>query len=221
MGITGCDSNCQCLDGTWQAPCPADLPQTGSACTTEGAECGYTTSTNACEADNCYCKSGVWNCEPSCAIGPAIEDAAADAFVAQCTNAAACKVGEVCCVITPGTTNCQAGPCPSVPANSSWGGGPFQLCATAAECFAAGDTCGVFSEGPGNLPGIFACNAPADGGTTEAATDSGPLDADACAPSGCTGSCLSGRHNVSTVVNGCTVWQCCMPDDAGADANGE
>ena len=43
-------------------------------------------------------------------------------------------------------------------------------------------------------------------------------DADACAPSGCTGSCLSGRQNVSTVVNGCVVWQCCMPDDAGADA---
>src|SRR5450432_2852892 len=47
-GIAGCTSNCQCLGGTWQAPCPADLPTTGSACTSEGAECGYTTATNAC-----------------------------------------------------------------------------------------------------------------------------------------------------------------------------
>ncbi len=220
-GIASCTSNCQCLGGKWQAPCPMDLPRTGTACTPEGAYCGYTTSTNACEADNCYCKAGAWNCEPSCAIGPLEDDSgAADAFVAQCTNAAACMVGEVCCVIAPGTTKCEAGPCPSVPANSSWGGGPFQLCATAAECLAAGDTCGYYSVNPGNLPGIFSCNPP-DGGTTDAATDTGIPEADACAPSGCTGSCLSGRHNVSTMVDGCLVWECCVPDDAGADASGE
>ncbi len=39
-GVAGCTSNCQCLDGKWQAPCPADLPRTGSACTPAGAECG-------------------------------------------------------------------------------------------------------------------------------------------------------------------------------------
>jgi hypothetical protein len=69
-GIAGCTSNCQCLNGTWQAPCSTDLPQTGSSCTPEGAECGYTTSTNECGADNCYCQGGAWNCQPSCAIGP-------------------------------------------------------------------------------------------------------------------------------------------------------
>jgi hypothetical protein len=78
-GIPGCTSNCQCLDGKWQAPCPTDLPQTGSACTPEGAYCGYTTSTNTCEADNCYCKGGAWNCEPSCAIGPENDSGATDA----------------------------------------------------------------------------------------------------------------------------------------------
>jgi hypothetical protein len=49
--------------------------------------------------------------------------------------------------------------------------------------------------------------------------DAGDADADTCPPSGCTGSCLSlSAHNVSTVVDGCVVWQCCVPDDAGADA---
>jgi hypothetical protein len=48
----------------------------------------------------------------------------------------------------------------------------------------------------------------------------GDAGADACAPSGCTGSCLSGRHNVSTMVDGCLVWECCVLDDAGADEGG-
>jgi hypothetical protein len=122
-GIAGCASNCQCLGGKWEAPCPTDLPQTGSACTAAGAECGYTTSTNACGADNCYCKSGAWSCGPSCIIGDA------------------------------SSTSADAG------ADAS---------------------------------------------------------ADACAPSGCTGSCLSGRHNVSSMVDGCLVWECCVPDDGGA-----
>jgi hypothetical protein len=70
-GIAGCTSNCQCLDGEWQAPCPADLPQTGSSCTPEGAECGYTTSTNACGAQNCDCKGGTWSCGATCVIDDA------------------------------------------------------------------------------------------------------------------------------------------------------
>ncbi len=64
-------------------------------------------------------------------------------------------------------------------------------------------------------------DAAADTGASDAGTEGGPDAADACAPSGCTGSCLAGRHNVSTMVNGCLVWQCCAPDDAGADASGE
>ncbi len=54
---------------------------------------------------------------------------------------------------------------------------------------------------------------------TEVDADTGAdASADACAPSGCTGSCLGGRHNVSTMVDGCLLWQCCVPDEAGADA---
>ncbi len=49
----------------------------------------------------------------------------------------------------------------------------------------------------------------------DAAADTG---ADACAPSGCATACPAGTHDVSSVVNGCTVWQCCVSDDAGADA---
>lgn len=48
------------------------------------------------------------------------------------------------------------------------------------------------------------CFTPEDAGT------------DACAPSGCTGSCANlSAHNVSTTVDGCLVWRCCVPDDAG------
>jgi hypothetical protein len=55
-GIAGCESNCQCLNGTWSTPCPTGLPPTGGACTPEGAECGYPTSTNAC---------GAWTATPT------------------------------------------------------------------------------------------------------------------------------------------------------------
>jgi hypothetical protein len=36
-GIAGCESNCQCLNGTRSTPCPTGLPPTGGACTPEGA----------------------------------------------------------------------------------------------------------------------------------------------------------------------------------------
>jgi hypothetical protein len=90
-GIVHCESNCQCLNGTWQAPCPTNLPQTGSACTPAGAECGYTTSTNACGADNCYCQSGVWTCGPSCIIGDA--SASADTGADSATDSGPLDAG--------------------------------------------------------------------------------------------------------------------------------
>lgn len=65
-------------------------------------------------------------------------------------------------------------------------------------------TCHMGGSCPNNLI------MPADAGAT---VQDG--NADACAPSGCTGSCLAGRHNVSTMVGSCLVWQCCVPDDAG------
>jgi hypothetical protein len=89
-GIAGCSSNCQCLDGTWQAPCPTDLPETGSTCTAAGAYCGYTTMTNACGAANCYCQGGAWSCGPTCIIDASF-DASADAeSVVACTSVDDC-----------------------------------------------------------------------------------------------------------------------------------
>jgi hypothetical protein len=83
-------------------------------------------------------------------------------------------------------------------------------------------TCGTVS-GRSDF-GPFCC-----GGTCHVGGQCPGADAstDACAPSGCTGSCVSlSAHNVSTMVNGCLVWQCCVPDDDGgiapaADANTE
>jgi hypothetical protein len=57
--------------------------------------------------------------------------------------------------------------------------------------------------------GMFCCLTSVPDASTDAA--------DACSPSGCTGSCLSGRHDVSTMVDGCIVTECCVLDDAGTD----
>jgi hypothetical protein len=66
-GVAGCVFNCQCLDGTWQTPCPADAPQSGSACTAAGATCGYVTRAVACSGSvDCNCQSGAWSCAPTC-----------------------------------------------------------------------------------------------------------------------------------------------------------
>jgi hypothetical protein len=75
-GIAGCTSNCQCLGGTWQAPCPQDAPRNVSACTAENATCGYLTQAIACEGSvDCDCHDGVWSCGPTCVTAP---DAAPD-----------------------------------------------------------------------------------------------------------------------------------------------
>ncbi len=57
--------------------------------------------------------------------------------------------------------------------------------------------------------------------STNAAADATEEDAtvDACTSSVCTASCVPGAHNVSRIVDGCEVWQCCVPDDAGSSAD--
>jgi hypothetical protein len=205
-GISGCTANCQCLDGTWQAPsCPTDLPQTGSACTPEGAYCGYTTSTNTCEADNCYCKGGAWNCEPTCIIGDAstsadtgacIDDASvkliqASDYDQSCTvdtdcrsvaegNACvpcafACGLGAAINVSALAQYNSDVANTPAVAAK--FGG---QICASAcAEAFGpccVGGKCQTSTTS--QCPGAAkdAGDAAADTGA-DAGTDGGPLDA--------------------------------------------
>jgi hypothetical protein len=38
-----------CSSGSRPKPCPTNLPQSGGACTVEGATCGYLTDASACE----------------------------------------------------------------------------------------------------------------------------------------------------------------------------
>ncbi len=84
----------------------------------------------------------------------------------------------------------------------------------------AGNSGGACIAGPSDTSGfdLSTCSIISDACSLldDAGAEAG-VDVDACAPSGCTGSCLSGAHNVSTVVDGCTVWRCCVPDDAGVD----
>jgi hypothetical protein len=73
-GVVGCVSNCQCLDGMWQTPCPAGAPQNGSTCAILGAQCGYLTDAIACSGSvGCAClTTGVWSCGPTCVILDAV-----------------------------------------------------------------------------------------------------------------------------------------------------
>ena len=75
---------------------------------------------------------------------------------------------------------------------------------------------------PGGSPplmGTVTNPPPSDEVAVVADTGAADAVADTCPPSGCTGACLSSNtHNVSTMFNGCQVWECCVPDDAGTDA---
>ena len=62
------------------------------------------------------------------------------------------------------------------------------------------------------------CHADLQCQSPEPVPDASTDAADACAPTiVCTGACISGAHNVSHMVDGCLVVQCCVPDDAGAE----
>jgi hypothetical protein len=101
-GVVGCESNCQCLGGIWQAPCPADLPQGGSSCTAQGATCGYLTQEPACGGSvDCDCQGGAWKCGPTCITPP---DAGPDS--AGCiASGGECLFSNVICAV-PGPQSC-------------------------------------------------------------------------------------------------------------------
>jgi hypothetical protein len=72
--------------------------------------------------------------------------------VPTCLGSADCMTGQICCAyFTTMMTGCQAGPCPST--------GSVQICATAADCFVAGDTCDQSDPCSPGLP-IRNCNGP-------------------------------------------------------------
>ena len=153
-GVAGCTSNCQCLDGTWQAPCPAALPQTGNACTPSGAGCGYTTSTNACGASNCYCQGGAWNCEPTCVIDASAACVAAGgqcvSGVAFCANVGPGASPGSCLDVGPAMLCCAVNPdagCTEIQASSY-----DQTCTRDSDCVAV-------SVGNACEECVFACGA--------------------------------------------------------------
>jgi hypothetical protein len=145
----------------------------------------------------------------------------------MCYQSADCASGQICCGTEAMTTACQPGPCPYLPAL----GRSIQLCGSAADCPVAPHTCGQLDPCLTGLP-IRVCNpelcgpflesdAALDASGGDATADTG-ADADTCPPSGCTGACLSSNtHNVATLFDGCLVWECCVPDDAGPDASAE
>jgi hypothetical protein len=102
-GIVGCESNCQCAGGTWQAPCPAHLPQNRSSCTAEGATCGYVTQAIACGGSvDCSCQGGAWACGPTCVTPDAGPDGSGCiAAGGECLNS------NVICAV-PGPQSCGA-----------------------------------------------------------------------------------------------------------------
>jgi hypothetical protein len=233
MGIAGCESNCQCLSGTWQAPCPAALPQTGSACTPEGAYCGYTTSTNACGADNCYCQSGAWGCGPTCIIDDASTSADAGAGAsgsAACVAAGGQCVrpgGGPCTLVGPeqacspdqvgGTFCCAVAPDASCPDGGIQASNYDQTCVTDSDCVAisANESC--------SLCGLVCTNATINARAqaqylSDIANTTASLTSQRMA---CTGDC---GVNSACCVSGRCEWgtQCNAPlvpiGDAGTDA---
>jgi hypothetical protein len=139
-------------------------------------------------AEGNFCYPGSTNCPGNAAISKS-DYARYQADVAK-TNGASCYA--------PGNCGDESGPC----------------------CI--GGKCQVGSQCANPVPTDAAADTGADAATADAgadaALDGGTADADACAPSGgCTAACVAGRHNVTIMVNGCLVTECCVPDDAGAD----
>ncbi len=173
-----------------QAPCPADLPAAGSACSPEGSECGYETTTNACGADNCYCQGGAWNCGPTCVLGDssgAVEDAGDGGPSTGCFAGCLCSPVDACPTgCYPSQTEqpdgsasaafCSNGIVACVASGVAWSvGTPMNNCGSGAPVYVDGGPDGSFCCGTG--PG----DAGPEGGDAgaDAAPDGGPADAHA------------------------------------------
>ena len=185
-----------CSNTGRSAPCPADVPQSGSACTAAGATCGYVTSASACDGSmDCYCQGGAWSCGPTCAL---FDASVAEADVA--VRASESGAGRVPLNHRPSSAQCStpappgdcAGPypdgggcasdsdCSEAGANGrciNRGGGP------AAPCACTDDKCSDDTDCPGGQ--TCACHgAPYTGGSGTACVKGNcRIDAD-CGPEG-------------------------------------
>ncbi len=145
-GVQGCASDCKCIEGTWEAPCPTDVPQNASACSIEGVTCGYTTKNTACNGSmDCSCQRAAWSCAPTCVVTDASSQYTSDGgghdaglicrLGGMCSPAQPCPGGIEGCV-----SNCQCldgtwqTPCPTgMPKNAS-------------ACPIEGVTCGYITQ---------------------------------------------------------------------------
>jgi hypothetical protein len=118
---------------------------------------------------------------------------------------------------TPAVLAAADGGCPACQVASGNGNfGPFCCagkCHIGSQCPDDGAACGV--AGGQCIPGACASGEHAEAqGCGDGSncclhhSDAGPL----CAATGCIATCVSGAHNVLTMVDGCYVWQCCVPD---------
>jgi hypothetical protein len=159
-GIAGCGSSCQCLSGTWQTPCPQDVPQSGSTCTVAGATCGYLTQASACDGSvDCYCESGTWSCGPTCITGP-IVDASADAPDASpCNGGCLCFAVDTC----PADCNLSVNEQPDGAGSEPFCSNGIAQCVPGGFSWSLGDPYGCpgmvtyFDSGPAPS-GAFCCN---------------------------------------------------------------
>ncbi len=192
-------------------------------CTSDATSCTYVYATSydqSCMTDSdCVAVVDGTGCCPNSSVNVAVQAQytadfkkafAACGGAAQCGQLGGCANIGPCCV--GGTCQIAGGSC----AHPSPLGNPVACIGAGGQCaFRSLQCAGVVGpQDCGNDAAICCMATDAGSNTGEAGVDA---VAEACAPSGCTGTCLSGRHNVSSMVDGCPVWQCCVPDAAGAD----
>lgn len=129
-----------------------------------------------CPTGNCVCFGPSTKVVqlPSCTGCPNVTEAFAlcgfppypGPSIGACTSASMCSKGDICCGDLEMSTSCLPGPCPLATF-------PIQLCATSAECFTQGDTCGPLTT-PVAVSGITVCNASSGGGAASGSPSSSP-----------------------------------------------
>ncbi len=195
------------------------------SCTVD-TDCRYIAEGNACTPCAFDCSFGAINVS---ALAQYNSDIANTPAVAAEFNGQSCASGcpaafGPCCIGGKCQTS-TTGQCPGATADAGDAGagtgadadGPAACVAAGGECLVGGSSSVCAVVGPQdcnpdrNPGGQYCCLKKA--GAPDAAPESG-ADADACAPSGCSTACPAGTQDVSSMVNGCLVWQCCVTDDA-------